>query len=251
MPRVDLNSDLGEGDVARPVPDDDALLDLVSSANVACGAHAGTAEIMRHICTVAAARGVAVGAHVSYRDREFFGRRFIDVDPVDLADAVLEQVATLDTIARSVGTSVSYVKPHGALYNAIVHHEVQARSVIDGVLAAGGDLAVMGLPDSAVLQLADAAGLRTITEAFADRGYLPDGTLVPRGDAGAVLHDAAEVAARVVRMVVDHTVVAVDGSVVSVDIDSVCVHGDSPGAVQMARAVRAALGAADVAIRPR
>jgi 5-oxoprolinase (ATP-hydrolysing) subunit A len=247
---IDLNADLGEGDNADPAPDDAALLEIISSANVACGAHAGDENTMRRTCERAAALGVAIGAHVSYRDRAAFGRRFVEVEAEALAADLAGQIALLDGIARSAGTRVSYVKPHGALYNAIVDHETPARCVVDAALGHGTDLAVMGLPGSAVLRLADEAGLRTIGEAFADRAYTATGSLVPRGQAGAVVHDVDEVVARTVRLALAGEVVAIDGTVVPVDAASICVHGDTPGAVVLARSVRSSLLRAGVAVGP-
>jgi 5-oxoprolinase (ATP-hydrolysing) subunit A len=245
---IDLNADLGEGFGVWRLGDDDALLRIVTSANVACGFHAGDPATMRRVCARAAEASVAVGAQVSYRDLAGFGRRFIDVDPDELADDVLYQLAALDGIARASGTRVSYVKPHGALYNAAVAHEGQARAVVDAVAAYGGGLPVLGLPGSALLRAAETAGLPTVREGFADRGYTPTGTLVPRGEPGALVHDSAEVAERAVRMAVDGEVVAVDGTRVPVAVDSICVHGDTPGAVELARAVRAALDSAGLAL---
>jgi UPF0271 protein len=245
---LDLNSDLGEGFGIWRLGDDDALLEVVTSANVACGFHAGDASTMRGVCASAAERGVVVGAQVSYRDLAGFGRRFIDVAPAELTDDVLYQLAALDGIARASGTRVSYVKPHGALYNATVAHEEQARAVVDAVAAYGGGLPLLGPPGSALLRAAESAGLRAVREGFADRGYTPAGTLVPRGERGAVVHDPSAVAERAVRMAVDREVVAVDGTRVRVDVESVCVHGDSPGAVAMAEAVRAGLAGAGVAL---
>ena len=250
MSGIDLNADLGEGFGVWRLGDDDALLGIVTSANVACGFHAGDPATMRRVCARAAEAGVAVGAQVSYRDLAGFGRRFIDVAPDELADDVLYQLAALDGIARASGTRVSYVKPHGALYNAAVGHEGQARAVVDAVAAYGGGLPVLGLPGSALLRAAESAGLRAVREGFADRGYTSTGALVPRREAGALLHDAATVAQRAVRMAVDGEVVAVDGTHVRLDIESVCVHGDTPGAVDLARAVRTALEAAGLAPAP-
>ena len=245
---VDLNADLGEGFGVWRLGDDEALLGLVTSANVACGFHAGDPTTMRRVCAGAASAGVAVGAQVSYRDLAGFGRRFIDVEPAELADDVLYQLAALDGIARAEGTRVRYVKPHGALYNAAVGHEAQARAVVDAVVAHDPALPVLGLPGSALLRAAEAAGLRPVSEGFADRGYTAEGGLVPRREPGALVHDPAEVAARAVRMVVEGTVVAVDGSTVPAAVASVCVHGDTPGAVELARAVRTALEQAGVAL---
>ncbi|MDL4774913.1 MULTISPECIES: LamB/YcsF family protein [Thermomonosporaceae] len=248
--RIDLNSDLGEGFGRWELGDDEAMLDVVTSANVACGFHAGDPGVMRRTCTAAAARGVVVGAHPGYRDLAGFGRRFIDMPPRELADDVLYQLGALRQFAEAAGVRVGYVKPHGALYNAIVHHEEQAQAVVDAVVACDPGLPVLGLPGSAWLRRAEAAGLPVVHEVFADRGYTPEGTLVSRRAEGAVLHDPAEVAERCVRMAVDGEVVAVDGTVVRVRAESICVHGDSPGAVRMASAVRAGLDAAGVEVAP-
>ncbi len=246
---IDLNSDVGESFGRWRLGDDEAVLALVTSANVACGFHAGDPHTLRQTCEVAAERGVVVGAQVGYRDLAGFGRRFIDVDPLELTDDVLYQIGALDAMARAAGTSVRYVKPHGALYNAAVHHERQAQAVVDAVVAYDAALPLLGLPGSQLLERGERAGLRTVREAFADRGYTPEGTLVPRTEEGAVLSDAEEVGRRVVRMVTEGSVVATDGSEVSLDAESVCVHGDSPGAVAMAESVRAGLEAAGVEVK--
>ncbi|GAA2662539.1 MULTISPECIES: 5-oxoprolinase subunit PxpA [Actinosynnema] len=242
---LDLNSDLGEGFGIWRLGDDEALLDVVTSANVACGFHAGDPTIMRRACELAAERGVAVGAQVSYRDLAGFGRRFIDVDPVELADGVLYQIGALQACARAAGTDVVYVKPHGALYNATVHHDAQAQAVVAGVRAFG-DLPVLGLPGSRLLHHAEAAGLRPVREAFADRGYTPEGTLVPRSRPDALLTGTDAVVERAVRLATAGEIVAVDGTVLAAEVDSLCLHGDTPGAVEHARAVRSALTRAGV-----
>ena len=247
---VDLNADLGEGFGVWRLGDDDALLGLVTSANVACGFHAGDPSTMRRVCTRAVEAGVAIGAQVSYRDLAGFGRRFVDVEPAELADDVLYQLAALDGVARASGGRVRYVKPHGALYNAVVTHEAQAAAVVAAVRDLDPSLPVLGLPGSALLRAAADAGLRTVAEGFADRGYTPDGTLVPRREPGALVHDPAAVAARAVRMAADGRVEAVDGSTVAVEVESVCVHGDTPGAVELARAVRTALTGAGLGPAP-
>jgi 5-oxoprolinase (ATP-hydrolysing) subunit A len=249
-PVIDLNSDLGEGFGAWTLGDDEALLEVVTSANVACGFHAGDPDILRRVCGRAAERGVAIGAHVGYRDLAGFGRRAIDVEAGTLTNDVIYQIGALDGFARVAGSRISYVKPHGALYNTVVDDEVQAAAVVEAVRLYGGSLAVMGLPGSALLTLAGRAGLRTVTEAFADRGYTPQGTLVPRSRPGALLHDPHEVAGRMIRMVTTGQVRATDGTDVDLTADSICVHGDSPGALEMALAVRQALTAAGVDIRP-
>jgi UPF0271 protein len=231
MSAVDLNADLGEG-----VTDDPGLLAVVTSANVACGGHAGDAATMAAVCEEAARLGVAVGAQVSYVDRANFGRVPHDVAYAVLRDQVAEQVAVLDGIARGSGVRVSYVKPHGALYNRVVDDEEQARAVLDG----SGDLPVLGLPGSVVLELAGAAGREVRREGFPDRGYTGGdwtGRLLPRDQPGALVTDPDEVARRAVAM-------ARSG-----DVGSVCVHGDSPGAVATARAVRAALEADGIDVR--
>ena len=246
MTSIDLNADLGESFGRWTLGDDTAMLDVVTSANVACGFHAGDPTVLARVCRDAAAAGVAVGAQVGYRDLAGFGRRFIDVAPADLTADVIYQVGALDALARAAGTRVSYVKPHGALYNTVVHHEAQAAALVDAVRAVDPALPLLGLPGSVSLRLAEDAGLRTVTEAFLDRGYRPDGTLVPRSDDGAVLRDPEVVSARAVRMVLEGTVLAVDGTTVSLAVQSLCVHGDSPGAVSMAESVRAALESAGV-----
>jgi UPF0271 protein len=247
---IDLNADLGEGFGIWRLGDDDALLEVVTSANVACGFHAGDPSTMRRVCARAAAAGVAVGAQVSYRDLAGFGRRFIDVAPQELADDVLYQMAALDGVARASGTRMAYVKPHGALYNAAVTHDEQARAIVDAVAAYDSSLPVLGLPGSVLLRAAEAAGLPTVREGFADRGYTALGTLLPRREAGALVHDPAAVAERAVRMVTDGVVVAVDGTEVTLAVDSVCVHGDTEGAVGLARAVRNALEAGGLRLAP-
>ncbi len=247
---LDLNADVGESFGAWTLGDDAAVLDVVTSANVACGFHAGDPLTLRTTCAYAAERGVVVGAQVGYRDLAGFGRRFVDVPADALAADVIYQLGALSAMAHVAGTRVAYVKPHGALYNAIVHHEAQAQAVVDAVAAVDTSLPILGLPGSVVLERASAAGLRAVSEAFADRAYTPEGRLVPRTEPGAVLHDPAEVAARVVRLAREGLVAAVDGTDVEVRAESVCIHGDTPGAVEMARSVRRALEAAAIEIRP-
>ena len=247
---MDLNSDLGEGFGRWELGDDDALLDVVTSANVACGFHAGDAVTMRRVCDRAGERGVAIGAQVGYRDLPGFGRRFIDVEPHALTQDVLYQLGALQAFAAVAGSRVRYVKPHGALYNAIVTHEEQAAAVVQAVLDHDAALPVMGLPGSAWLRQAEEAGLRVVHEAFADRAYTPEGALVSRRLPGAVLHDADEIARRCVAMATGEPVVDVDGGELRLTPDSICVHGDTPGAVDIARRVRAELERAGVALAP-
>ena len=250
MTVIDLNSDLGEGFGAWQLGDDDALLDVVTSANVACGFHAGDPTVLRRVTERAAERGVAIGAQVGYRDLPGFGRRFIDVDPAELVNDVIYQIAALDGFARIAGTRVSYVKPHGALYNAIVTHGAQAAAVVDAVRRYDPSLPILGLPGSESLRQAESAGLTPVREAFADRAYTPSGELVSRRLDGAVLHDVEEIVARCRRMAVEGTVTAVDDTVVSVAPQSLCVHGDTPGAVEIARRVKAGLLAAGLTLAP-
>src|SRR3954463_760191 len=250
MPTVDLNSDLGEGFGQWTLGDDDALLDIVTSANVACGFHASDASIMSRVCARAAESGVAIGAQVGYRDLAGFGRRFIDMEPDALTADVIYQIGALEAFARVSGSRVRYVKPHGALYNAIVHHEEQAAAVVRAVVDYDRALPVLGLPGSAFLAMAGDAGLAVVHEAFADRAYTPQGTLVSRRLPGAVLHDPAEIARRCVAMAGGEPIRDVEGGPLALRPDSICVHGDTSGAVEIARQVREALAAAGVALAP-
>ncbi|HET7399925.1 MAG TPA: 5-oxoprolinase subunit PxpA [Intrasporangium sp.] len=250
MRAVDLNADMGESYGRWALGDDAGLLPVVTSANVACGFHAGDPATLVDTCRAAVAAGVAIGAQVGYHDLPGFGRRFLDMEPRELYADVLYQIGALDGISRSVGGRVAYVKPHGALYNTVVHHRAQAEAVVQAVADYPGGLPVLGLPASELLAVAEASGLRPVREAFADRAYTPEGTLVSRREPGAVIHDPDVVAERVVRLVTEGRLTAVDGSDVAVAAESVCVHGDSPGAVAMASAVRRALEAAGVTLRP-
>jgi len=238
VPSIDLNADLAEGFGIWELGDDDAMLDIVTSANLACGFHAGNPVSLARTCRSATARGVRIGAQVGYFDLAGFGRRRIDVEPAELTADVIYQIGALQALARAAGTTLGYVKPHGALYNTIVTDNDQARAVAEAVYAADPALPVLGLASSVFFSEARRLGLRTVSEGFADRAYRPDGQLVPRSNAGAVLHDPAQIAERVLSMVKTGSVIAVDGSVVAIEVESVCVHGDSPGAVQIAGAVR-------------
>lgn len=248
--RIDLNADCGESYGTWRLGDDDALLNVITSANVACGFHAGDPATLRATCAAAVAAGVRIGAQVGYPDLRGFGRRFIDVPPPDLFADVIYQIGALDALARSVGGAVAYVKPHGALYNTVVHHDGQARAVVNAVAAVSPRLPVLGLPGSRLLALAERAGLTPVREAFADRAYRSDGTLVPRTEPGAVLEDPGEIAARVLTMVRTGTVRAADGAAVALAPESICVHGDNPAAVEVARRLRAELAAAGISPAP-
>jgi UPF0271 protein len=243
---VDLNADLGEGFGVWRLGDDDAMLGIVTSANVACGFHAGDPAGLLRVCRAAAERGVRIGAQVGYRDLAGFGRRFIDVAADELLADVIYQIGALQALAQAAGSTVCYVKPHGALYNTIVTHRDQAAAVAEAVRTVDAGLPVLGLAGSVFFDEARARGLRTVPEAFADRAYRPDGQLVSRREAGAVLHDPAAIAERVLAMVTSGRVMAVDGSTIPISVESVCVHGDSPGAVQIASSVRDRLKAGGV-----
>ncbi|MFI9175778.1 LamB/YcsF family protein [Streptomyces lincolnensis] len=248
MPSIDLNADLGEGFGRWRLTDDEQLLSVVTSANVACGFHAGDAATMRRVCELAAERGVRIGAQVSYRDLAGFGRRAMDVPSAELTAEVAYQIGALEVFARAAGSRVSYVKPHGALYNRVVHDEEQAGAVVAGVLLADPALPVLGLPGSHLLKLAGKAGLPAVTEAFADRAYTDQGTLVPRDRDGAVVIDPQAVVARSVDLALLGTVTALSGSRIEVRARSLCLHGDTPGAVDLARRVRERLEASGVRV---
>jgi 5-oxoprolinase (ATP-hydrolysing) subunit A len=247
VPAVDLNADVGEG--ADADGHDDALLDVVTSASVACGVHAGDPNTMRRTVEAAAQRGVVVGAHPSYPDREGFGRRPMDMAPAQVVEEVLAQVGALDAWARAFGTRVRYIKPHGALYHRMADDEACARALAEACHEAG-ELFLMAPAGSRAVDVAESAGVRVAAEAFADRAYDPQGRLVPRANPGAVLTDPEEVASRAVGIAVDHRVGAIDGTMISVAASSICVHGDTPGADVLARRVRRALEGAGVALLP-
>jgi 5-oxoprolinase (ATP-hydrolysing) subunit A len=247
---VDLNADLGESYGAWRLGDDEALLGIVTSANIACGFHAGDPLTIRRACASAVARNVAIGAQVSYQDLAGFGRREMAVPPDELAAEVLYQLAALDGIARSEGGRVRYVKPHGALYNRAARDPEQAAAIAGAVRDYDATLPVLTLPGSATAQAAASAGLPVVAEAFADRAYNDDGTLVKRGLPGAVLTDPDAVAERVAGLVTRGTLRSAAGHEVPIRARSVCVHGDTPGAVRLARAVRSAIERAGVTVAP-
>jgi len=244
---IDLNADLGETVDGLPTGDDAAMFAVISSASIACGGHAGDAAAMRAAVDRSTATGVAIGAHPSYPDRAGFGRTRLAIAPAELRASLDAQLSAL----AAAGAGIRYVKPHGALYHAVRDDAAHARAVVDAVagLAArlGRAVPILGL-DGLIAAEAAHAGLPFHREAFLDRGYLPDGSLVPRGAPGALLHDPRQVADRAVRLAVDGVVEAVDGTLIDTGAVSLCVHGDSPGAVEMARAVRRALDAAGVAV---
>lgn len=244
-PLLDLNADLGEGYDDWPMGDDEAMLEVVTTANIACGGHAGDPGTMRAATRAAAARDVAITAHVAYPDLMGFGRRFLDISPADLADLVIVQVGALQAMARAEGTTVRGVKPHGALYNALAHHEQQATAVVRALVQLGG-LPLVAAPGAVVVPAAREAGIEVVLEGFADRAYLPDGTLTPRARPGAVLTAPAEVAAQALSIATEGGVRTAEGDWVQLPVRSLCLHGDTPGAVELARTVRAGLEEAGV-----
>jgi UPF0271 protein len=248
--QIDLNADLGEGFGIWRLTDDEALLDVVTSANVACGFHAGDPATMRRVCDLAAERGVAIGAQVGYRDLAGFGRRRIDVAPGELAAEVMYQLGALDAFARAAGSRVRYVKPHGALYNTAADDPVQAAAVASAVAAVDASLPLLGLPGSALATAAAQADLPFVAEGFADRAYTPAGRLVPRTEPGAVHADPAAAVAQAVSIARRQQVTALDGTPVDVPAASICVHGDTAGAVLLTREIRRVLEDAGIAVAP-
>jgi UPF0271 protein len=248
--QIDLNADLGEGGEPWERSPDRELLALVSSASIACGAHAGDPDRMRRSVAEAASRGVAIGAHPGYPDREGFGRRELHSQPADVAAQVAGQVSGLLRCAADEGARVRYVKPHGAMYNRAAREPELAGAIAEAVYRVDPSLALLGLEGSALLAAAAQAGLRGVAEAFLDRGYAPDGSLVPRNQAGALISDPNTAAARAYRLAREGTLTAVDGTVLRVHAESYCVHGDGLRAADLLKAVRARLQAAGVAIGP-
>lgn len=244
MATIDLNSDLGE----NTGTDEARVLAQVTSANIACGFHAGDPRGIRATCRSANEFGVVIGAHPGYNDFEGFGRRMIEVDLGELTDQVIYQIGAIDALARSVGAEIRYVKPHGGLYNAIAVREDQARAVTRAILELDDSLPLMVQPGSVVERVARDAGLLTVAEAFADRGYTPDGRLIARGEPGALLDSAAAVR-QAVKIATEGRVFAVDGSEIEVRAESICLHGDNPATVRLSAEIRAALSAAGVDIR--
>ncbi|WP_276121657.1 LamB/YcsF family protein [Pararhizobium qamdonense] len=249
MTAIDLNSDLGESYGAWRMGEDETMLGIVSSANVACGFHAGDPAGIWKTVKAAAGKGVSIGAHVSYPDRVGFGRRDLDVTSGELIADVIYQIGALKGMAASAGVAVGYVKPHGALYNRIAHDPIQGQAVIDAIKAIDPSLVLMGLANAPILKLAQASGLKTVAEAFADRAYTPDGQLVSRREQGAVLHDTQLIARRMLQLARQGTLEAIDGSTITIAAQSICVHGDSPGAVTIAQEIRRAFEADGISVR--
>jgi len=247
---LDMNSDLGEGFGLWTMGDDEAMLDIVTSANIACGFHAGDPSIMRRSCELAASKGVRIGAQVGYRDLAGFGRRRIDIAPNELRDEVLYQIGSLAAFAQAAGDRVRYVKPHGALYHVAAAEGESAAAVASAVAEHESGLALLGPANTRLEDAAQAAGLRFVGEGFADRGYLPNGLLAPRSRVGAVL-GPEDAVAQAASIALSGSAPAMDNSAaVTVGASSICVHGDTPAAVQMARRIRSALYEAGVVIEP-
>ncbi len=242
--QIDLNSDVGESSGA-----DEPVLESVTSANVACGCHAGDPGVMRRTVRLAAAAGVAIGAHPGFPDREGFGRREMRLTPREVEDTVLYQIGALSAIAAAEGTRLAHVKAHGALYNMAVKDAALAGAIARAVRALDGGLILFGLPGSELLRAGRDAGLRVAAEGFADRAYEPDGSLTPRTRPGSVIEDADAVVARAVRMVTEGRVKATDGADLALDIQTLCVHGDTRGAAELTRRLREGLERHGIAVR--
>jgi UPF0271 protein len=249
-PTIDLNADLGEGFGHSRVSEDEALLDLVSSANIACGFHAGDATTMQDTIRAAASRGVVIGAHPSYPDIPGFGRRELGLSPKEIRFHVAYQLHAIRDICVAENAKLAYVKPHGALYNRAVHDSSAAAAITQAIRDVNPSLVLLGLAGSEMARAAAHASLTFAAEAFADRAYKSDGTLVPRKERGAVIHDVEAAVKRAVALVKSHTVAAVDGSTIGVVAQSLCVHGDNPDALPLLRELRAALEGSGVRIAP-
>ncbi len=248
--QIDLNADLGESYGPWQMGDDPAMLDLVSSANIACGGHAGDPEVMHRTLDLAHQRGVVIGAHPGYPDREGFGRRIIPMPAPELARMIAAQIGALQGVAALSGAQVRYVKPHGALANLAAADREVADALAQAIARLPGDLAVLAISGTALEAAARQHGLRVFAEIYADRGYQSNGQLVPRSQPGAMIHDPLEAAARLMRYLETGLMPTVDGSEIPLEVHSVCVHGDSPGAVEMARHLRQHLSGAGIAVRP-
>jgi len=247
--RVDLNADIGESFGIYQAGHDDLLVRVITSGSVACGFHAGDPSVMRRTVALAAKAGVAIGAHPGFPDLAGFGRREINAQPQEITDLVLYQLGALSAAAKAEGLSLQHVKPHGALYNMSVRRKDVAEAIVHAVASFDDTLILMGLPGSELLAAGSRFHLRVAAEGFADRSYEPDGSLTPRIAAGAVVTDPAAAAERAVRMIKEKCVIARDGSSFACAVDTICVHGDTPGAVDVAAAVRRALEQAGVTVR--
>ena len=248
--KIDLNCDMGESFGPWQMGADDLVMPYITSASVACGAHAGDPSIMRRTIRLANRHGVAIGAHPGFADLQGFGRREMQVDPGELEDAMLAQIGALSAIARAEGASLQHVKAHGALYNMAARDARLAAAIARAIKACDPSLIMFGLPNSALLDAGRHEGLRVAAEGFADRSYEPDGSLTPRSRPGAVVHDAHEVTARAVRMVRDGVVLAADGRSIDLRVQTICVHGDTPGAAALTASIVTGLRDAGVGLGP-
>lgn len=240
---IDLNADLGEG-----AGTDDALMQVITSANIACGVHAGDPSTIQHAVELARARGVGIGAHPSFPDREGFGRRPVSLPPEQVSESIAAQIRAVGDAARGAGTRLQHVKPHGALYNQAIMDPVLARAIGEGVRRVDGSVIAVALAGSPMVAVLREMGLRVAQEAFIDRGYTSEGTLVPRGQPGALVTDLPAAVGRAVRLVSEGFLTATDGRAVRVDADTLCIHSDTPQAAALAHAVREALEAAGVTV---
>ena len=248
--KIDINCDMGESFGPWNMGADAEVMPSITSANVACGAHAGDPRVMRRTVRAAKQHGVSVGAHPGYADLQGFGRREIQADPAEVEDSLIAQIGALAAIARAEGAPVRHVKAHGALYNMAARDRRLADAIARAIKAFDASLIMFGLPNSPMIEAGAAAGLRVAAEGFADRAYEPDGSLTPRSRAGAVIHDPALVVERAVRMVRDSVVLTPDGKEIPLKVETICVHGDTPGAPELTRRIRAGLEAAGIAVRP-
>ncbi|HEY7056374.1 MAG TPA: 5-oxoprolinase subunit PxpA [Vicinamibacterales bacterium] len=250
QPVIDLNCDMGESFGPWRMGADEAVLPYITSANIACGAHAGDPSVMRRTVRLAREAGVSVGAHPGFPDLQGFGRRELKADPREMEDWIVAQIGALAAIARAEGAVLRHVKAHGALYNLAVRDRALAEAIARAIASVDRSLIMFGLPKSAMTDAGADAGLRVAAEGFADRAYEPDGSLTPRSKPGAVIHDPEVVVRRAVRMVRDRVVLTPDGREIALQVDTICVHGDTPGADELVRRIRAGLEAAGIDVRP-
>jgi 5-oxoprolinase (ATP-hydrolysing) subunit A len=247
--RIDINSDMGESFGAYTIGHDAGLMQSITSANIAAGFHAGDPSVLRKTIRMAKEHGVAVGAHPGYPDLVGFGRRAMAVSAQEAEDFCLYQIAAVAGVAQAEGVKLQHVKPHGELFNVAAKNRELAMAIARAVAAFDASLIFFALPGSELLKAGREINLRTVAEVFADRAYEPDGSLVSRRKPGAVIHDADAVVARAVRMVKERSVIAVDGTVVPLDVETICVHGDTPGSDQLAAKIRAGFEAAGITVR--
>jgi UPF0271 protein len=247
---IDINCDMGESFGPWGMGADAEVMPHITSANIACGAHAGDPSVMRRTVRLARAAAVRVGAHPGFADLQGFGRREMKVDPVELEDSLIAQIGAMTAIAQAEGAPLQHVKAHGALYNMAAREPALAAAIARAIVACGPSLIMFGLPNSPMIDAGQAAGLRVAAEGFADRSYEEDASLTPRSRPGAVIHDPEAVVLRAVRMVRDGVVLTAGGREVPLRVDTICVHGDTPGAPELARRIHEALTAAGATVAP-